>query len=140
MGTGGTTQGAGMEVRPLLPHDGRAYADLRVLELEEHVSALPLPRLQAELECLALGPDDVIRNYVTSGTIVWGVFDRLTLAGAMAVSRRFSARLHAYLWLWGLFVRPHHRGTPAARLLRSAERRVGKECVSTGRSRGAPYH
>src|SRR3546814_5717643 len=97
MGTGGTTQGAGMEVRPLLPHDGRAYADLRVLELEEHVSALPLPRLQAELECLALGPDDVIRNYVTSGTIVWGVFDRLTMAGAMAVSRRFSARLHAYL-------------------------------------------
>src|SRR3546814_10973207 len=50
MGTGGTTQGAGMEVRPLLPHDGRAYADLRVLELEEHVSALPLPRLQARSE------------------------------------------------------------------------------------------
>src|SRR3546814_16914063 len=38
----------------------------------------------------------------------------------MAVSRRFSVRLHAYLWLWGLFVRPHHRGTPAARLLISA--------------------
>src|SRR3546814_6256084 len=94
MGTGGTTQGAGMEVRPLLPHDGRAYADLRVLELEEHVSALPLPRLQAELECLALGPDDVIHNYVTSGTIVWGVFDRLTLAGAMAVSRRQIGRAH----------------------------------------------
>src|SRR3546814_5318649 len=66
-------------------------------------------------------PDDVIRNYVTSGTIVWGVFDRLTLAGAMAVSRRFSARLHAYLWLWGLFVRPHHRGTPAAHEQRSEE-------------------
>src|SRR3546814_1437365 len=62
----------------------------------------------------------LVRSYVTSGTIVWGVFDRLTLAGAMAVSRRFSARLHAYLWLWGLFVRPHHRGTPAARLLISA--------------------
>src|SRR3546814_5992479 len=97
MGTGGTTQGAGMEVRPLLPHDGRAYADLRVLELEEHASALPLPRLQAELECLALGPDDVLRNYFTSGTIVWGVFDRLTRAGATAVCRRFSARLLAHL-------------------------------------------
>src|SRR3546814_17706784 len=88
MGTGGTTQGAGMEVRPLLPHDGRAYADLRVLELEEHVSALPLPRLQAELECLALGPDDVIRNYVTSGTIVWGVFDRLTQIGRASCRER----------------------------------------------------
>src|SRR3546814_19306112 len=28
----------------------------------------------------------------------------------------------------------------AARQTRSEERRVGKECVSTGRSRGSPYH
>ena len=29
---------------------------------------------------------------------------------------------------------------PAARMLRSEERRVGKECVSTCRSRWSPYH
>src|SRR3546814_17808821 len=31
---------------------------------------------------------------------------------------------------------PHHAGRPA----RSEERRVGKECVSTCRSRWSPYH
>src|SRR3546814_2508691 len=29
---------------------------------------------------------------------------------------------------------------PAPRAIRSEERRVGKECVSTGRSRWSPYH
>src|SRR3546814_18008485 len=28
----------------------------------------------------------------------------------------------------------------ARRLIRTEERRVGKECVGTGRSRGSPYH
>src|SRR3546814_18045492 len=31
-------------------------------------------------------------------------------------------------------------GTPALELARSEERRVGKECVSTCRSRWSPYH
>src|SRR3546814_12466676 len=35
---------------------------------------------------------------------------------------------------WGMLVLDHDPG------LRSAERRVGKECVRTGRSRWAPYH
>src|SRR3546814_15373616 len=34
--------------------------------------------------------------------------------------------------------RKHRCGSP--RSLRSEERRVGKECVSTGRSRWSPYH
>src|SRR3546814_16965061 len=37
----------------------------------------------------------------------------------------------------GLEVR---KGLEAARRRRSEERRVGKECVSTGRSRWSPYH
>src|SRR3546814_13731280 len=32
------------------------------------------------------------------------------------------------------------RGTPEYTLMRSEERRVGKECVSTCRSRWSPYH
>src|SRR3546814_16023582 len=32
------------------------------------------------------------------------------------------------------------RGPPDAALIRSEERRVGKECVSTCRSRWSPYH
>src|SRR3546814_6929306 len=31
-------------------------------------------------------------------------------------------------------------GTPLLRVVRSEERRVGKECVSTCRSRWSPYH
>src|SRR3546814_14477426 len=31
-------------------------------------------------------------------------------------------------------------GAPPLQLARSEERRVGKECVSTGRSRGSPSH
>src|SRR3546814_1843522 len=34
--------------------------------------------------------------------------------------------------------RPHDRGRPSSN--RSEERRVGKECVSTCRSRWSPYH
>src|SRR3546814_18015854 len=37
----------------------------------------------------------------------------------------------------GLYLRMDER---AARLVRSEERRVGKECVSTCRSRWSPYH
>src|SRR3546814_15197197 len=40
-GTGGTPQGAGKEVSPLLPHDGRAYAALRGRDPGKHVQALP---------------------------------------------------------------------------------------------------
>src|SRR3546814_9937653 len=34
----------------------------------------------------------------------------------------------------------HGKGVLSARLTRSEERRVGKECVSTCRSRWSPYH
>src|SRR3546814_3987070 len=34
----------------------------------------------------------------------------------------------------------HHRGDQLAALRRSEARRVGKECVSTCRSRWSPYH
>src|SRR3546814_13690404 len=42
---------------------------------------------------------------------------------------------HSTPWLYNLH-RAHHN----ARYMRSEERRVGKECVSTGRSRWSPYH
>src|SRR3546814_20997117 len=36
--------------------------------------------------------------------------------------------------------RPHHADDLGPLVVRSAERRVGKECVSTCRSRWSPYH
>src|SRR3546814_15646428 len=41
-------------------------------------------------------------------------------------------------WGWSLFALTW--GLAAAGVVRSEERRVGKECVSTGRSRWSPYH
>src|SRR3546814_11642898 len=52
-------------------------------------------------------------------------------------------RYYAYFpWLIELYEKKHHSDDPArfARFMRSEERRVGKECVSTCRSRWSPYH
>jgi GNAT superfamily N-acetyltransferase len=51
---------------------------------------------------------------------VWGVHDGHLLAGMLAVSRRFNVHVGNHLWLWGLYVRPRYRGTPASRLLMDA--------------------
>src|SRR3546814_7700668 len=56
-----------------------------------------------------------------------------------------SSDLHALLDPWGANRNAHHRYEPASvdvtsRLARSEERRVGKECVSTCRSRWSQYH
>src|SRR3546814_13898801 len=49
----------------------------------------------------------------------------------------FPRRLYAAVWLLALLP-PAWTDPLLAR--RSEERRVGKECVSTGRSRWSPYH
>src|SRR3546814_15400104 len=51
---------------------------------------------------------------------------------------RGGIRLHAAQLLGRFFVRLAF--SYARRIGRSEERRVGKECVSTCRSRGSPYH
>lgn len=109
-----------MEARLLLPEDGRAYAALRVYEAEAPLSGPASSVLALELARLARGPGDVIRNYLDSDTLLWGAFDRHALVGTLAVSRRFTVVVADHLWLWGLFVRPHYRGTPASRVLITA--------------------
>src|SRR3546814_13120326 len=48
-------------------------------------------------------------------------------------------RLGERVWVWnGQWRRP--MGTAAEYIVRSEERRVGQECVSTWRSRGSPCH
>src|SRR3546814_2056962 len=50
-----------------------------------------------------------------------------------------SWRIEVFWWYTSNSWRRHrHRGRPVCR--RSEERRVGKECVSTCRSRWSPYH
>src|SRR3546814_14034647 len=50
----------------------------------------------------------------------------------------FARPLGSLIFMW--VDRHHGRGTKLTIALRSEERRVGKECVSTCRSRWSPYH
>ena len=109
-----------MEARTLLPADGRAYAALRQLQAKEGVPRSRRRELDIELERLARDPEAVIRNYLATGTMLWGADDGGSLVGTLAVSRRRSLRAGPYLWLWGLFVRSPYRGTPASRVLMNA--------------------
>src|SRR3546814_4796135 len=54
--------------------------------------------------------------------------------GAMTKGRQDAGPLDSRSWLQAV------RRPPAGPRLRSEERRVGKECVSTCRSRWSPYH
>src|SRR3546814_16631871 len=57
-----------------------------------------------------------------------------------------KAHVKGYTKKDGRYVKPHETKAPGAKQklkapqLRSEERRVGKECVSTCRSRWSPYH
>src|SRR3546814_16380795 len=51
----------------------------------------------------------------------------------------FSAFASGY-WTFGSPKLERYNGLPAVQILRSEERRVGKECVSTCRSRWSPNH
>src|SRR3546814_12460794 len=78
---------------------------------------------------------DLVRDVI--GTLNLGDMAYLEMTGRLPdahQSRVFNAILVTLV---------EHGMTPmaiATRLVRSEERRVGKECVSTCRSRGAPYH
>src|SRR3546814_15282390 len=68
-------------------------------------------------------------------TPVWGVYVFMLLLG---ISNGFTSTLLGALWpeVYGLA----NLGGIRAITVRSEERRVGKECVSTCRSRWSPYH
>ena len=55
------------------------------------------------------------RVYHLRGTRVWGAFDDMSLAGVVGLSaiRKRSTCLR-HLWLWGMYVQPRYRGTPAS--------------------------
>src|SRR3546814_11181561 len=102
---------------------------------------------------------DLLERYEHEGTSLWGAFDGQVLAGVLCLSWRIGIESPDEALLWGIHVLPRYRGTAVSRLLmeaavawcevnplhwmtvhvRSEERRVGKECVSTCRSRWSPY-
>ena len=71
------------------------------------------------------------------GTTVSGVAVKLSTKGAAALNKAFGVKAFAR----GLRIGTATvRATPGQIALRSEERRVGKECTATCRSRWSPYH
>lgn len=88
--------------------------------------------LRHELEQFRQGRTNVLAAYEARGTHVWGVFNTLSLVGAVALSPVYCDIKHRHLWLWGLYVKPRFRGTPVSRcLMRSAQIWAGAQQPGT---------
>lgn len=108
-----------MEVRILEERDTKRYMALRAQAANEYPK-YPDRDLDRELFHFADHPTTVMSEHTRQGTVVWGAYDGYLLVGTLAISRRFDVVAGHYLWLWGLYVRPRYRGTPASRLLMEA--------------------
>lgn len=108
-----------MEARILQERDTKRYIELRAQAVSEcpgHTTG----DFKEELFLLADHATEGMSRHARQGTVVWGAHDGHLLAGTLAVSRRFNVHVGNHLWLWGLYVRPRYRGTPASRLLMDA--------------------
>src|SRR3546814_13185247 len=90
----------------------------------------------AEGEPLLHDIDDGSASYFVHGYAAPVSFDSVAIA---AHGQPFCAVVRRGLYCGAQF-HPERSAATGARLLRSEERRVGKECGSTCRSRWLPYH
>ena len=127
-----------MEVRRLLRMDESRYQRLR-LEAAQEDSWIPTREVVRELELFRRDVPHILHAHDRGGTQVWGVFDDMTLAGVIAVSPVSLAGNRPQLWLWGLYVRPRFRGTPASRALLGTAQAWGERQQPDGALLGA-YH
>ena len=108
-----------MQVRLLTGEDGGRYWALRQVSTETPSFGIE-PRVQREVEAR---PDETARvlvGYAAEDTRVWGVFDRDALVAVGALTCERPASCCSMGVLWGVFVLPRYRGTPASRLLMDA--------------------
>lgn len=103
------TAGDGMEVKLLKEPDTEQYAKLRLQAIGEGFTVAPLGHAMSFRAMAMTG--------LCGDTQVWGAFDETRLAGVAALSNGSGIASAGYLWLWGLYVRPSYRGTPASRCL-----------------------
>jgi GNAT superfamily N-acetyltransferase len=127
-----------MEARELLHLDESRYRRLR-LEAAKETSWQRTRELQKELALFEQGGDGVIAAYDAQGTRLWGAFHETHLAGAVGLSLVPHHADMQQLWLWGLYVTPRFRGTPASRCLMSAVQDWGEQHFPGGAIVGA-YH
>lgn len=105
-------------IRTLHNVDRKRYMDLRAHAASEN----PFARCREadrELLMLADGPRQLLATHQAQGTQVWGVHD-VGMVGTIAVSRRYNPEIGDHLCVWGFYVLPRYRGTPASGLLMTA--------------------
>ena len=105
-----------MEARQLLKMDESRYRRLR-LEAANETTWQRTSELNQELTLIDCGPASVLAKHDSDGTRVWGAFHDMYLAGVVALSDIEIQPYESHLWLWGLYVLPRFRGTPASRCL-----------------------
>ncbi|MCL1634939.1 GNAT family N-acetyltransferase [Luteimonas sp. SX5] len=108
-----------MEARVLTEFEAGAYRLMRLRSVKE-LPSLASPEILRELTVFAERTAGLLSTYASQGTRVWGVFDDVSLAGVVAVTRQLAQEKPKWLSLWGLYVRPGYRGTPASRVMMEA--------------------
>lgn len=108
-----------MEARQLLKMDESRYRRLR-LEAAGETTWQRTSELDRELSLIESEPASVLASHDKAGTRIWGVFHDMYLAGVVALSEVEMEPEEPQLWLWGLYVLPRFRGTPASRCLMGA--------------------
>ena len=107
-----------MEFRILGDRDKKQYLELRIRAAGD-ASSWACSELKRELLLFADSPHRVMSAHRELGTQVWGVYD-VSLVGVIAVSERYDVEVKAHWWLWGFYVLPRYRGTPASGMLMKA--------------------
>lgn len=108
-----------LQVRRVREVDAQAYYALRRRSFEE--SAYPLePQLRRELKTGTEGIVAQLAAQVAEGTCMWAALSGETMIGTAALSREYHASYGGIGVLWGVYVLPRYRGTPASRLLMDA--------------------
>src|SRR3546814_12893214 len=92
--------------------------------------------------------DYFIEERFEAGLVLQGWEVKAIRAGHVQIKESYVIVRDGEIWVVGMHISPlptasthiHPNATRTRKLLRSEERRVGKECVSTCRSRWSPYH
>jgi ribosomal protein S18 acetylase RimI-like enzyme len=98
-----------LKVRRLGPHDFASYREIRLEGLKNHPEAF-----SASWESESARPASWWAERLETNIILGGWIDRSPLAGVVGFRMHGGAKIQHKGVLWGMYVRPHARGTGLA--------------------------
>jgi hypothetical protein len=108
-----------MIIRNVVASDAANYFKLRVQSEEEFPQFVGLS-VERELGAGREGVSSLLSGYSAEGTVVLGAFEGEQLFGALALSRKASAKYRHKAFLWGMYIFPEYRGAGVAQALMQA--------------------